>query len=81
MRNKGHTQLVRGGQTTQHWTRMATQVFKYSTSVAAAAFTITFLVLVAQNYEMDKVRLTGIYWIAGFVRLLTPHRRGSSLSC
>ncbi|WP_217492060.1 hypothetical protein [Leisingera sp. JC1] len=60
---------------------MATQVFKYSTSVAAAAFTITFLVLVAQNYEMDKVRLTGIYWIAGFVRLLTPHRRGSSLSC
>ena len=75
MRNKGHTQLVRGGQTTQHWTRMATQVFKYSTSVAAAAFTITFLVLVAQNYEMDKVRLTGIYWIAEF----NVEQRGTEL--
>ncbi|MDC0660580.1 type IV secretion system DNA-binding domain-containing protein [Leisingera sp. SS27] len=75
MRNKGHTQLVRGGQTTQHWTRMATQVFKYSTSVAAAAFTITFLFLVAQNYEIDKVRLTGIYWIAEF----NVEQRGTEL--
>lgn len=66
MRNKGHTQLVRGGQTTQHWTRMATQVVKYSISVAAAAFAITYIWLVAHNYEMDKVRLTGIYWLAEF---------------
>lgn len=75
MGNKGHTQLVRGGQTTQHWTRMATQVLKYSTSMAAAAFTITFLVLVALNYELDKVRLTGIYWIAEF----NVEQRGTEL--
>lgn len=66
MRNRKHTQLVRGGQTTQHWTRMATQVLKYSISMAAAAFTLTYLVLVSRYYELDKVRLTGIYWIATF---------------
>lgn len=66
MRNRGHTQLVRGGQTTQHWTRMATQVLKYSISMAAAAFSVTYIYLVAQNYEIDKVRLTGTYWLAKF---------------
>lgn len=66
MRNRGHTQLVRGGQTTQHWTRMATQVLKYSISMAAAAFSVTYIYLVAQNYEIDKVRLTGTYWLSKF---------------
>lgn len=66
MRNRGHTQLVRGGQTTQHWTRMATQVLKYSISMAAAAFSLCYIILVANNYEMDKARLTGTYWIAEF---------------
>lgn len=66
MRNRGHTQIVRGGQTTQHWTRMATQVVKYSISVAAAVFVLTYTALVLKNYELDKVRLTGTYWIATF---------------
>lgn len=73
MRNRGHTQLVRGGQTTQHWTRMATQVLKYSISMAAAAFTLSYMILVARTYELDKVRLTGTYWIAEF----NVERRGT----
>ena len=66
MRNKGPTQIVRGGQTTQHWTRMAAQVVKYSVSVAAGVFAVTYLWLVVQNYELNKVQLTGIYWLAEF---------------
>ncbi|WP_299775759.1 hypothetical protein [uncultured Tateyamaria sp.] len=66
MRNKGHTQLVRGGQTTQHWTRMATQVVKYCVTAAAAVYAITLIILVVRNYEVDKAWLTGIYWLAEF---------------
>ncbi len=66
MRNKGPTQIVRGGQTTQHWTRMAAQVIKYSISVAAGVFAVVYIWLVAQYYEPDKVKLTGTYWIAEF---------------
>lgn len=66
MSNKGHTQLVRGGQTTQHWTRMATQVVKYSVSVSAGLFTLTYIILVLNNYELPKVHLTWVYWLAEF---------------
>lgn len=45
---------------------MATQVLKYSISMAATAFTLTYIALVSQNYELAKIRLTGIYWIAAF---------------
>ncbi|MCG7625929.1 type IV secretion system DNA-binding domain-containing protein [Epibacterium sp. Ofav1-8] len=45
---------------------MATQVLKYSISMAAAAFSVTYIYLVSQNYEIDKVRLTGTYWLAKF---------------
>ncbi|WP_317387159.1 type IV secretion system DNA-binding domain-containing protein [Tritonibacter scottomollicae] len=45
---------------------MATQVLKYSISMAAAAFSLCYIILVANNYEMDKARLTGTYWIAEF---------------
>ncbi|WP_158972290.1 type IV secretion system DNA-binding domain-containing protein [Chachezhania sediminis] len=45
---------------------MATQVLRYSVSVAAAAFTLSYAVLVLQNYEIDKIRLTGVHWLADF---------------
>lgn len=66
MRSSRPTQFVRGGQTTQHWTRMATQVVRYSIAVAAFVFSVTFGWFVVQNYELDKVRLTGFYWVAQF---------------
>ncbi|WP_413219975.1 type IV secretion system DNA-binding domain-containing protein [Tritonibacter mobilis] len=34
--------------------------------MAAAAFSVTYIYLVAQNYEIDKVRLTGTYWLSKF---------------
>ncbi|WP_299289011.1 hypothetical protein [uncultured Tateyamaria sp.] len=45
---------------------MATQVIRYSIAVAAFVFTVTFGWFVVQNYELDKVRLTGFYWVAQF---------------
>ena len=66
MSNKGHTQLVRGGQTTQHWTRMATQVVKYTITVAAAVFVAVYAYFIATNYTIDGVRLTGTYWMAKY---------------
>lgn len=45
---------------------MATQVLKYSITMAASAFTLTYVLLVGQTYELDKVRLTGTYWLAKF---------------
>ncbi|QEP30418.1 type IV secretion system DNA-binding domain-containing protein [Pukyongiella litopenaei] len=52
---------------------MATQVVKYSLSVAAAVFTAVYVWLVWQNYEIDKVRLTATWWIADF----NVERRGT----
>ena len=66
MRTRGHTQLVRGGQTTQHWTRMATQVVKYTVTVAVAVFALFYIYFVATNYTLQGVRLTGTYWVAEF---------------
>lgn len=45
---------------------MATQVVKYSLTVALAAFLITFCVLVYKNYTMAGVRMTLAYGLAEF---------------
>ncbi|MGR3762427.1 type IV secretion system DNA-binding domain-containing protein (plasmid) [Roseobacteraceae bacterium NS-SX3] len=45
---------------------MASQVFKYSISVAAAVFSATYIWLVLSYYEIEKVRLTWTYWLAKF---------------
>ncbi len=66
MRSRGHTQFVRGGQTTQHWTRMATQVVRYSFMVSLTVFLAVYTGLVLKNYELGKTRLTAYYWIAEF---------------
>ncbi|MEM8970890.1 MAG: type IV secretion system DNA-binding domain-containing protein [Pseudomonadota bacterium] len=45
---------------------MATQVVKYSLTVALAAFLITFCTLVYKNYTMAGVRMTVAYGLAEF---------------
>ncbi|MBO9403345.1 type IV secretion system DNA-binding domain-containing protein [Shimia sp. R9_3] len=54
---------------------MATQVVKYSISVAAGVFTLTYAILVMNNYEMPKVHLTYVYWLAEF----NVEQRGTEL--
>ncbi|WP_420024769.1 type IV secretion system DNA-binding domain-containing protein (plasmid) [Cereibacter azotoformans] len=67
------TQFVRGGQTTQHWWRMAAQVVRTSLFVALTAFTLTYTALVLANYELRYMRETFASWTAHYnVRLGRP---------
>lgn len=69
------TQFVRGGQTTQHWWRMAAQVVRTSLFVALAAFTLTYTALVLANYELRYMRETFASWTAQYnVRLGRPEK-------
>ncbi|WP_017140570.1 type IV secretion system DNA-binding domain-containing protein, partial [Cereibacter sphaeroides] len=69
------TQFVRGGQTTQHWWRMAAQVVRTSLFVALAAFTLTYTALVLANYELRYMRETFASWTAHYnVRLGRPEK-------
>ncbi|TQM90363.1 type IV conjugative transfer system coupling protein TraD [Roseinatronobacter monicus] len=60
------TQFVRGGQTTQHWVRMATQVLRSSLFVTLAVFIVIYAALVYRNYEIKHVRETAATWVADF---------------
>ncbi|WP_226554744.1 type IV secretion system DNA-binding domain-containing protein [Celeribacter naphthalenivorans] len=66
IRKNQSTKFVRGGQTTQHWWRMAAQVIRTSLFMAVGAFTITYGVLVAVNYELPYMRETFTSWTANF---------------
>ncbi|AMJ50170.1 hypothetical protein APX01_21720 (plasmid) [Cereibacter sphaeroides] len=69
------TQFVRGGQTTQHWWRMAAQVVRTSLFVALAAFTLTYTALVLANYELRYMRETFASWTAHYNVRLGGRRR------
>lgn len=63
MRSKS-SQLIRGGQTTQHFWQMATQVLSTSLKVAAIAYLVTFIGLIAFNFRLNEVNEGYLYWIA-----------------
>ena len=48
-------QFIRGGQTTQHWFRMALQVLKYAVIAGAFGALLSYSFLVWRNYELSKV--------------------------
>ncbi|MCL4068172.1 type IV secretion system DNA-binding domain-containing protein [Pseudomonas sp. GX19020] len=58
--------FVRGGQTTQHWWRMAAQVARTSAIMAIGAFTLSYCVLIALNYEIRYMRETMATWLAEY---------------
>lgn len=58
--------FVRGGQTTQHWWRMAAQVARTSAIMALAAFTLSYSVLIGLNYELRFMRETLTTWLAEY---------------
>ncbi|MDH2328319.1 type IV secretion system DNA-binding domain-containing protein [Cereibacter sp. SYSU M97828] len=60
------TRFVRGGQTTQHWWRMAAQVLRTSLFMALGAFTLTYCVLIAANYEIRHIRETFAIFLADY---------------
>ena len=70
------TKFVRGGQTTQHWWRMAAQVLRTSLFFALGAFTATYIVLIFTNYEIRFMRETLATWTANFnIELGRPEKQ------
>lgn len=62
MRKTRTGQFIRGGQTTQHWFRMAFQVLKYAGIVGLFSCLLTYSLLVWRSYELEKVQ-TSYYWL------------------
>ncbi|MFC3058385.1 type IV secretion system DNA-binding domain-containing protein [Paenirhodobacter populi] len=75
-RNNQPTRFVRGGQTTQHWWRMAAQVLRTSLFISLGAFTLAYCVMIATSYELRLIRETFISWLAQYnVDIGRPERR------
>ena len=56
--------LVRGGQTTQHWWRMALQVMRFASVVAASVYVITFGYLALKDHTWAETRIAIYYELA-----------------
>lgn len=66
MQNNLSTQFVRGGQTTQHWWRMAVQVVLISLGVTFCIYAGVVAYQAIGYFELPKVRLAWIYWLSMF---------------
>lgn len=67
MRKNSAEQIVRGGQTTQHWVRMGTQVIKGTISFAALVFVIAYLGLCLSYFTLEGTHVTYGYKLADFM--------------
>ncbi|MBL1435572.1 MAG: type IV secretion system DNA-binding domain-containing protein [Rhodobacteraceae bacterium] len=66
MRKSVSDNFIRGGQTTQHWLRMAAQVIKSAISFAALFFFIAYVGLCFTYYKVENIHLTWANWLASF---------------
>ena len=66
MAKSASNNFIRGGQTTQHWFRMAAQVIKAGISFAALFFFITYVGLCLSYYKLENIHLTWAHWLATF---------------
>ncbi|OZA18382.1 MAG: hypothetical protein B7Y02_01695, partial [Rhodobacterales bacterium 17-64-5] len=64
MRKNPSAQFIRGGQTTQHFWAMASQVFSTGLKVSAAIYVVCFVGLIALNFRLDEVNEGYLYWLA-----------------
>jgi type IV conjugative transfer system coupling protein TraD len=64
MRKNPSAQFIRGGQTTQHFWAMATQVFSTGLKLSAAVYVVVFIGLIALNFRLEEVNEGYLYWIA-----------------
>jgi len=62
----GAGKFIRGGQTTQHWFRMAVQVGKYAVLAGTFVTLLSYGILIARNYELAKVQTAYGWWMARF---------------
>lgn len=59
-------QFIRGGQTTQHWIRMAIQVLRSAIAFAALVFSVVYGGLCLAYYEIALLHVTWAHWLASF---------------
>ena len=59
-------QFIRGGQTTQHWIRMAVQAFRSAVVFAALVFAVVYGGLCVTYYKVDILHVTWAHWLASF---------------
>ena len=64
MRKNPSAQFIRGGQTTQHFWAMASQVFSTGLKVSAAVYVLCFVGLIALNFRLEEVNEGYLYWLA-----------------
>jgi type IV conjugative transfer system coupling protein TraD len=64
MKRSASSQFIRGGQTTQHWWQMATQVTSSALKVGALVYLVVFLGLIALNFRLVEINEGYTYWIA-----------------
>ncbi len=64
MRKNPSAQFIRGGQTTQHFWAMASQVFSTGLKVSAAIYVVCFVGLIALNFRLEEVNEGYLYWLA-----------------
>lgn len=64
MRKNPSAQFIRGGQTTQHFWAMASQVFSTGLKVSAAIYVLCFVGLIALNFRLEEVNEGYLYWLA-----------------
>lgn len=59
-------QFIRGGQTTQHWIRMAVQVLRSAVAFAALVFAVVYAGLCFATYKVEMLHVTWAHWLASF---------------
>lgn len=64
MRKSRSNQFIRGGQTTQHWWQMATQVTSSALKVGALVYLFSFCGLIMVNFRLSEINEGYTYWIA-----------------
>ena len=66
--HSGTGQFIRGGQTTQHWYRMAVQVLRYAFFVMLTVFTTVLAVWSYVHYDHEKF-IKSRYWVLARINI------------
>lgn len=64
MRKGRSSEFIRGGQTTQHWWQMASQVASTSLKMGAVVYLVSFIGLIALNFRLAEVNEGYLYYMA-----------------
>jgi type IV conjugative transfer system coupling protein TraD len=64
MRKGRSSEFIRGGQTTQHWWQMASQVASTSLKMGAVVYLVSFIGLIVLNFRLAEINEGYLYYMA-----------------